>query len=354
MVLHIIKKPRTPFHKAMIALTGKLLLAVSVITYMFYYYHGPGPLTQEKNVLFKRGTGFLAIVDQLEDEGVIRHGWLFKAMAVVQGDARKFKAGEYEFSAAISPRLIMDMIAEGKVVVHKLTISEGLTSQQVVELLQNQKLLDGPIVGTPAEGSILPETYHYTYGDYRKDLIERMQSGMQSTLAELWEKRQPDLPIKSKEEAQILASIVEKETGIASERGRVASVFINRLRKGMKLQSDPTTAYGLKKSGTQLTLTDLKSNNPYNTYYIGGLPPGPISNPGRAALQAVLNPPDTKDLYFVATGDGGHNFSATMEGHAKNVAIYRSVQRQQKEEKSNPFGAKEPAPEAEPVVTESP
>jgi len=217
----------------------------------------------------------------------------------------------------------MDMIAHGRVIIHKITVAEGLTVQQIVQLLNNEKSLDGDVTGAIAEGSLLPETYHFTYGDKRRDLIKRMQTDMSAQLAALWKSRKEGLPFTTPEQALVLASIVEKETGVDGERGRVASVFINRLRKGMKLQSDPTVAYGLHKSGEGLTLDDLRTPTPYNTYVIDGLPPTPIANPGHAAILAVLNPPDTNDLYFVATGNGGHNFAATLDAHNANVRAYR-------------------------------
>jgi UPF0755 protein len=304
-----------------------MLVILGGISYGLYYYDAPGPLSERTNVVFKRGTGFVAIVDQMADSGVIRDPLLFKALAVLSGDARKFKAGEYDFSAAISPRLIMNMIAEGRVVVHKITIAEGLTAEQVLTLLNGDTTLEGAILGNIDEGSLLPQTYHFVYGDQRQDLIVRMQAGMKTTLNELWEKRKKDLPFQTPQQALTLASIVEKETGVTEERPRVAAVFINRLHKRMKLQTDPTVVYGIEKEhgplGRPLFSSDLKYPSPYNTYLIDGLPPGPIANPGRAAIEAVLNPPDTNELYFVATGTGGHNFSATFEGHSANVKSYR-------------------------------
>jgi len=297
--------------------------------YVYHYYNMPGPLSQESTVVFKRGEGFIAIVDDLEAQGVIRNPVLFKAIAVLLGDARKFKAGEYKFSAAISPRLIMDMIAEGRVVVHKLTVAEGLAAREVIMLLNNEPALEGAITTPIAEGSLLPETYHFTYGETRQALIGRMQAGMVSVISELWEKRAPGLPFATPAEAVTLASIVEKETGVTAERPRVASVFINRLRKGMKLQTDPTVVYGIEAAsgapmGRNLLLSDLRAPTAYNTYVIEGLPPGPIANPGRASIEAVLHPADTNDLFFVATGTGGHNFSATLAEHNRNVAAYRA------------------------------
>ncbi len=320
------------FMKCVLLLTGIVLMCAA---YAAYYYEASGPLSEPKNVLFKRGMGFQAIVDKMADEGVIQHPLLFKVIAAASGDARKFKAGEYEFSATITPKLVMDMIAEGRVVVHKVTVPEGYNLREVIALLDKEPLLEGDVPPGVSEGGILPETYHFTYGDSRAEVISRMQSGMRQTLSELWEKRKEGLPISTPEQALTLASIVEKETGVPEERGRVAAVFINRLRMGMPLQSDPTVVYGIEKQTGKpmersLVLSDLRAPTDYNTYVIPGLPPGPIANPGRASLEAVLNPPETKELYFVATGTGGHHFAETLKQHNANVAAYRSKLRESK------------------------
>jgi UPF0755 protein len=332
------------------AALGALAL-IDITAYVYYYYYAPGPLAEQTTVLFVRGKGFREIVDDLAEHDVIRYPIVFKAIAVVLGDARKFNAGEYHFSAAISPRLVMDMIAEGRVVVHKLTIPEGLRVDQVAALLDDQKLLEGKVADDIKEGSLLPQTYHYVYGNGRQELILRMQAGMETTLAELWEKRQKDLPIETPAEAVTLASIVERETSLSSERGRVAAVYINRLRKKMKLQADPTVIYGIEKEHgplkRALLLSDLKYDSHYNTYKYEGLPPGPIANPGRDAIEAVLNPPKTNDIYFVATGTGGHNFSATLKGHSENIKAYKKQLQMQKEKPvSQPVPVSEAAPPA--------
>jgi len=309
------------------ALAG-VLCGICLVAYAHFYYTASGPLSEPKTVLFKRGTGFEEIVDNMAEAEVIRHPLLFKVIAVLLGDARKFKAGEYEFSAAISPKLVMDMIAAGRVVVHKLTVPEGLTVKQVLALLDAEPMLEGQVRDTIPEGSLLPQTYHFTYGDDRNLLVGRMRSGMTQTIEELWPTRKPGLPLETAAQAVTLASIVEKETGLDHERGRVAAVFINRLRLGMKLQSDPTVIYGIEQSGNlgrSLTFSDLRTPSAYNTYVIAGLPPGPIANPGRASIEAVLNPPITKELYFVATGTGGHNFATTLAQHNINVSKYRAV-----------------------------
>jgi UPF0755 protein len=316
-----------------LAVAGAGLLGFSI--YALDYYEGAGPKAEASTIIFKRGEGFHAIVDQMAAAGVIEHPLLFKTIAVALGEARRFKAGEYIFPAAATPHAIMALLASGKVVVHKITIAEGLRSRDIVQFIANEPALDGPVPIDVREGSLLPETYHFTYGDSRAELINRMRSDMKQVLDHAWATRQEGLPFTTPEQALVLASIVEKETGLPDERGRVAAVFINRLRKGMRLQSDPTTQYGLEMEkgselGRPLLLEDLKSNTPYNTYIIDGLPPTPIANPGRAAIAAVLNPPATKDLYFVATGNGGHSFSETLAAHNKNVGQYRKVVKEKK------------------------
>ncbi|MDE3059983.1 MAG: endolytic transglycosylase MltG [Pseudomonadota bacterium] len=317
--------------RLLIAFLCLLLAASGLLAYgLYYYYNAPGPLVQDTTLIFKHGEGFRAVTDDMAAAGVIERPLMFKALAVLTGEAPRFKAGEYHFSAAVTPRQAMGMLAEGRVVVHKITIPEGLNVREALSLLAQEPALEGSLPENIPEGSLLPETYHFTYGDKRQDIVDRMQAGMASLLASLWQKRKPGLPFANPEQALTLASIVEKETGLDSERGRVAAVFINRLKRGMKLQSDPTVAYGMERQAGRkldrtLTLDDLHQDTPYNTYVIPGLPPGPIANPGRAALEATLNPPDTNDLYFVATGAGGHNFSSTLQGHNKNVQQYRET-----------------------------
>ena len=308
------------------ALGAVTLICVGI--YAADYTSGPGPLAQPKTILFPRGQGFQAMVDELAQQGVIDNPLLFKGVAIALGDAHQFKAGEYHFTEKMTPHAIMVMISSGKVVQHKITIAEGLEVRDVIKLLQAEPALDGDIPTTIAEGSLLPETYQFTYGFKRADLIAEMQKAMHSTLENLWQKRKAGLPYGTQEKALVLASIVEKETGLVNERPHVASVFVNRLRAGMKLQSDPTVTYGMEQAmhaplGRPLTLVDLQTPTPYNTYAIDALPPAPICNPGRAAIEAVMNPSDTEDVYFVATGTGGHHFAATLAEHNRNVQAYR-------------------------------
>ncbi len=265
---------------------------------------------------------------------MIAHALPFEAVAVITGKARQFKAGEYLFPAGITPADAMEMIAAGKVVVHKLTVPEGWRTLEILEMLSKETRLSGDMP-VPDEGALLPETYHFLRDDSRGELLARMQSDMSKVLAELWAKRKEGLPVKTPQEALVLASIVEKETGVPEERKRVAAVFINRLNKKMPLQSDPTTVYAIEKDkgamGRELLAADLKYDSPYNTYKYAGLPPGPICNPGRASIEAVLNPLETDELYFVATGTGGHNFAASLKEHNNNVKKYRAELKEQKQ-----------------------
>lgn len=312
----------------LIAISLALVSFVCVAIYAVDYYSGAGPLTEKKVILFEHGKGFQAITDELTAQGVIDKPLLFKAMAVALGEARNFKAGEYQFTENMTPKAIVVMIANGRVLQHKITIPEGLTVRDITKLLQAEPALDGDVPAAIADGSLLPETYMFTHGFKRAELIAQMQKAMRTTLEAMWAKRRNGLPLDTPEKALVLASVVEKETGLPNERGHVASVFVNRLRKGMKLQSDPTVTYGMEQAmggplGRPLTTVDLHTETPFNTYVIEGLPPSPICNPGKASIEAVLNPPDTDDLYFVATGKGGHNFAPTLEEHNRNVQIYR-------------------------------
>ena len=290
----------------------------------------PSNLPNETTVILPRGNGFSKSIDILAENKVIEYPIIIKLIAYASGDARRIKAGEYKFQQRISPQEVLQMLVDGKVVLHKITIAEGLNVREIISLLNSEKILEGSIPEDIAEGSLFPETYYFIHGDTRASVIARMQEKMKKTLDELWEKRTDKLPLASKQEALVLASIVEKETGLPAERARVAAVFINRLRRGMKLQSDPTTAYGLEQMAGQpllraLTVADLKIPTPYNTYVIDGLPLAPIANPSREAIEAVLHPLETDELYFVATGNGGHNFASTLEQHNRNVQEYRAT-----------------------------
>lgn len=292
------------------------------------YYAKPGPLTAPKTLIIPAGASSNAIAKQLGTEEIIHYPHLFWVLTKFFGYGKKLHAGEYAFTVAMSPADILEMLATNRAIIHRFTVPEGTTTAEILRRLEQEPALLGTITpGAVRDGDLLPETYFFSYGEQKKQLLARMRLRMQATLAELWLKRQPGLPLATPEEALTLASIVEKETGVQDERGKVASVFINRLRKGMKLQSDPTVIYALtngeKDLNRSLTKKDLRIDSVYNTYVVEGLPPTPITNPGKASLIAVLNPPSTHILYFVADGKGGHRFAATLDEHNKNVAIYR-------------------------------
>ena len=319
-------------------LGGATLLAVLAAFWAAYAYAGPGPRAEEgevTTVVLRRGAGSSEIAAALDEAGAVRSATLFKIAARLTGAAPELKAGEYEFASGASMASVLDKIRRGEVVRHFVTVPEGVTSARVAAILTANKVLEGT-VSAPEEGAVLPETYDVHRGEDRAVVLKRMTDAQERLRAELWPKRQPGLPVDSWEEAVTLASIVEKETGVASERSRVAAVFVNRLRRGMKLESDPTIIYGLtggeplvdaqgRRRG--LRRSELERPNPYSTYQIGGLPPTPIANPGRQSIAAVLNPPETDELFFVADGTGGHVFARTFSEHLANVAKWRAVER---------------------------
>jgi UPF0755 protein len=307
------------------------LAAILGVVYVERRVSEPGPLSADKVVAIPRSTGTSEMADLLKREGVINQPFLFELYAYLNRQKGQLKAGEFLFKAHTSLEEAIDTLIQGKAILHALTIPEGLTSEQIVGRLRENDVLTGEVNETPREGTLLPDTWKFERGMTRQELINRMQRAQREVLNQVWARRTPDLPIKTPQELVILASIVEKETGRADERTRVAGVFINRLAKRMKLQSDPTIVYGLV--GGQGTLgrgilrSEIEKATPYNTYVIEGLPPGPIANPGRAALEAVANPSRTKDLYFVADGTGGHVFADTLDGHNRNVARWRQVEK---------------------------
>lgn len=294
-------------------------------------YNEPGPLAAATTVVIERGAGAGQIAGQLVEAGVLDEPWTFRLGVLVAGGGRVLRAGEYRIPPAISPRAAVDLLASGRTVIHRLTIPEGLTSAQVVALVRQIEILEGDIAVAADEGTLLPETYFYSRGDYRNAIMERQRKAMDDALSQLWAERAPGLPLNSPREALILASIVEKETSLAAERPRVAAVFINRLKKGMRLQADPTVVYGLTDGkgplDRPLARADLETRHRWNTYVIDGLPPTPIANPGRAALEATLKPADSDELYFVADGSGGHVFAKTLAEHNRNVARLRAAER---------------------------
>ena len=324
-------------------------------------FDAPGPLAEDKIVNIPRG-GIRDVGDQLKREGVIDQPWLFVVSVFalkVRGD---LKFGEYEFAKHASLHDVITTITEGKVVQHPISIPEGLTSQQIIQRLADNEILTGSVTEIPREGSLLPETYKFPRGTLREQVVKRMQEEQHKLVQYVWEHRTPDLPIKTPDDLVTLASLIEKETSKPEERTRVAAVFVNRLNKRMKLQSDPTIIYGLVGGRGRLDHSILESEKrqptPYNTYVIDGLPPGPIANPGRASLEAAANPARTKELYFVADGNGGHVFSENYGEHQKNVDHLRDVERQLHGDTAAaavpPAPVAQPAPAAPPAPTAQP
>jgi UPF0755 protein len=293
-------------------------------------FEAPGPLAEDKMVNIPRGLGIRDIADLLQREGVIDQPYVFMGGVIALKARGELKYGEYQFTKNSSVADVVDTITEGKVIQHAVTVPEGLTSEQIVARLLENDGLAGQIKEIPREGTLLPETYRFTRGMTREQIIQRMQQAHRRVLQEVWERRMQDLPVKTPEQLVTLASIVEKETGRPDERTRVAAVFVNRLKSRMRLQSDPTIIYGLTGGkgslGRPILKSEIEQPTPYNTYVVDGLPPGPIANPGRASLEAAANPARTKELYFVADGTGGHVFSENYTEHQKNVARLRGIE----------------------------
>lgn len=317
--------------KYIILLVVGSVIFMALFAYLGYRaFHNPNEVTEETIFVVPTGQGLIRTARLLEENGLISDREIFKIGVMLKGQERNLKAGEFLIPQEQSMKDIMDVLVKGEVIQHSLTIPEGWTSYQIVEYLGELFRLTGEIETLPPEGSLLPETYNYTLGTSRLELIKRMQRDQGIVINQLWATRNPDLPIYSIEDAIILASIVEKETGLAAERPHVAGVFVNRLKRGMRLQSDPTIIYGITHKGfldRGLRRSEINDpENPYNTYQIDGLPPTPIAHPGRASLEAVLNPMETDDLYFVADGTGGHVFAKTLAEHQRNVANWRRIE----------------------------
>ena len=339
----VIQRKKREYHQTLVFMSGTIttiiLLLVAVAAafgFAKYLYDTEGPLPHSEIIVIPKGEGVSAIANRLERKNMIMDKRLFKAAVIYFGVQNRLKAGEYEIPKHASMRQVLDHLLEGKSILHGVSFPEGLTSLQLVERLKAHPTLTGEIQTMPEEGTLLPDTYKFTRGTDRQELLNRMKTAQKTFLDNIWEQRAPDLPIKTKQEALILASIVEKETGLAGERPHIAGVFVNRLKKGMRLQSDPTIIYGLVggvgKLGRGIRRSELDRHTPYNTYKIDGLPPTPIANPGRAAIEAVLKPKQTEDLFFVANGTGGHSFAPTLKEHEKNVRKWREIEKIRKTE----------------------
>ena len=338
------RHPLVVIGNAVLTIIVLLIIALGALVYAGKgMFDAPGPLDRERSVVIPRDTGVRAIAEILRRERIIETPFVFVTAALLTRATSELKAGEYLFDARVSMRGVLEALVEGKSILHLVTIAEGLTSEQIVQRLRESDVLTGELRGIPREGTLLPESYKVMRGTPRQQLISRMSAAHTRVLQEVWERRAPDVPVKTPEELITLASIVEKETGKADERSRVAAVFINRLNRKMRLQSDPTIIYGMVGGkgtlGRPLTREDVDRATPYNTYVIEGLPPGPIANPGRASLEAVANPSRTRELYFVADGSGGHVFASTYDQHLKNVARWKDYMKEQAT-----AGAQQPPP----------
>lgn len=294
----------------------------------------PGPHEEPVEFQVAKGAKMVEVADNLAKSGVVSSAMMFRLAARYSGKERSIKFGDYEIPAKANMEEILELLASGGNVQYRVTIPEGMTAAMAVARLMAEEKLTGTIEVAPPEGSLFPDTWQFQRGEDRNAVIARMQAKMIRVLDDAWENRDPDSPLKTKAELLILASIIEKETRPA-EHGTVASVFINRLRRGMRLQTDPTVIYGLTGGeaplGRGLTRSELRKKTPYNTYLIDGLPPTAIANPGEASIRAAAQPDETPYLYFVADGTGGHAFAETLQEHNRNVAAWRRIERERKE-----------------------
>jgi UPF0755 protein len=311
------------FYQTVIA-TGLLFIVVS--GYLAYEFEVGSRAENTTTLVVPKGASLGTVSRLLVKNDMISTRRIFALGVKIRGAQADLKAGEYKIAQGATMAQILSMMRRGDTVARRLSIPEGLSVKQIIARLVDVPSLTGDVTLMPAEGSLLPETYYYSHKDTRQEIVDRMQGSMREAVMRLWPERQPGLPLTSPHEAVILASIIEKETSVDSERAHIAGVFINRLNKGMKLQSDPTIIYGItggEPLGRGLRRSELRAETPYNTYYIAGLPPTPISNPGLASLEAALNPLKTEDLFFVADGTGGHAFASTNSEHAINVRKWR-------------------------------
>lgn len=316
---------------------GASLFGGSVFTtYSQFVSEGPSPYRQE--VVIPKGASLKKVSALLKQRNLIHSISIFELGVRASGNAEKLQAGEFSFPPYASAKLIMNILTDGTTYIRKVVIPEGWTSWEIVQYLNKVSSLEGEILTIPPEGTLLPETYHYSFGDPRQSILDRMAQAMTRVVNATWEERDSNLPFKTPEEAVILASLIEKETSIDAERVLVASVFVNRLNKRMRLQTDPTVIYALTKGKgkltRRLTYADLRKNDPYNTYVQFGLPPGPIANPGAKSLWAAVHPKKTDYYYFVANGTGGHTFSKTYAQHQQKVSDWRQLTNGKKQERT--------------------
>jgi UPF0755 protein len=324
----------------LVVLISAALVVICLANILGGYLFLPGDLDEEKIIIIKPRSSVHKISKLLGKENIVKHVWLFEVISQISSYYKPLKSGEYKFTKGITPYQVIRKLEVGRSIVHRLFVPEGYMVSEILAMLNSEERLVGQINGNIPEGYLMPSTYFYSYMDQREKVIDDMRNGMSSALDEVMTKLSKDSPLKTRKDVLILASIIEKEAGNDIERPKIAAVFINRLKKGMKLQADPTTAYaiteGKYKLDRALNRKDLKIESPYNTYHIYGLPVGPISCPGRASLEAAVNPAETKDLYFVVNGEGGHNFSQTLKDHNGHVQKFRArVREQESEKKSN-------------------
>ena len=328
------------FFKACATISIAVFSYLAIIIFIIIYFNAPNSYHhKDKRFIIESGMTLREVVDKLYNEKIIKSPTTFLYISqLIKGIDPKIRYGEYFFEKNISYYKILHKMTRGNVFFRKVTIAEGLSSKSALVAIERAVGLIGQVPDSIKEGSLLPETYFYSYNDTKAGIIKRMQDAMTKAVDEMWELRDQGIPVKTKEQAVILASIVEKETGLDSERDKVASVFINRLNKGMKLQSDPTIIYsftmGDKKLERTIRMSDIQNNSPFNTYHVYGLPPSPICNPGIASLRAVLNPIKTEYLFFVASGKGDHIFSSTLQEHNFNVGRYRSLMKAKQNEQA--------------------
>lgn len=315
---------------AITALIVAFFVLAGVATWAVGSFSAPGPLTENRQVELPRGASLKAVSEALAEDGVISNATIFRLGARYRGVDQEIKFGDYEIPAFASMEEVLEIIVSGRSIQYRITVAEGLTSWEVVELLRSSDLLSGEIAEIPAEGTLAPDTYFVSRGSSRSEVLARMQAAQTRILTAAWEMRDADSPLRSPEEALTLASIIEKETGVPEERPLVGGVFVNRLKRGMQLQSDPTIIYGITEGQGPLDRpirrSDIERPTAYNTYVIDRLPPGPIANPGRDAILAAVKPAETDALYFVADGSGGHAFASTLREHNRNVAAWRRIE----------------------------